>query len=152
MTLLMSPLPNSISHRHFRCRYSNCRDVVAGSPSFSRPVARAPRRLYFSLRLSSHGPGWNRLQNSRFFFLSKSVRRAVRVLRAQSARASHARKAYEAREKKLSLALRFQPRSRHLVWLLARTWIRKNTDCFTVYGWVILSHGSTLTSRKCTKI
>ena len=32
-----------------------------------------------------------------------------------------------------SLALRFQPRSRPFVWLLARTWIRKNTDCFAVY-------------------
>ena len=34
----------------------------------------------------------------------------------------------------LSLALRFQPRSRPFVWLLARTWIRKNTDCFAVYN------------------
>ena len=32
-----------------------------------------------------------------------------------------------------SLALCFQPRSRPFVWLLARTWIRKNTDCFAVY-------------------
>ena len=31
-----------------------------------------------------------------------------------------------------SLALCFQPHSRPFVWLLARTWIRKNTDCFTV--------------------
>ena len=31
-----------------------------------------------------------------------------------------------------SLALCFQPRSRPFVWLLARTWIRKNTDCFAV--------------------
>ena len=31
------------------------------------------------------------------------------------------------------LALCFQPRSRPIVWLLARTWIRKNTDCFAVY-------------------
>ena len=29
-----------------------------------------------------------------------------------------------------SLALCFQPRSRPFVWLFARTWIRKNTDCF----------------------
>ena len=40
------------------------------------------------------------------------------------------------REKKLaslpSLALCFQPRSRLFVWLLTRTWIRKNTDCFAV--------------------
>ena len=32
-----------------------------------------------------------------------------------------------------SLTLRFQPRSRPFVWLLALTWIRKNTDCFAVY-------------------
>ena len=31
-----------------------------------------------------------------------------------------------------SLALCFQPRSRPFVWLLARTWIRKNTDCYAV--------------------
>ena len=36
--------PISISQRLFRCRYSNSRDVVASSPSFSRPAARAPRR------------------------------------------------------------------------------------------------------------
>ena len=44
-----------------------------------------------------------RLQNSRFFFsksVKKSVKRGVRVLRARSARASHARRACEAREKK----------------------------------------------------
>ena len=32
-----------------------------------------------------------------------------------------------------SLALCFQPRSTPFVWLLARTWISKNTDCFAVY-------------------
>ena len=32
-----------------------------------------------------------------------------------------------------SLALCFQPRSRPFVWLLTRTWIRKNTDCFAIY-------------------
>ena len=40
-SLLMSFAPISISHR---CRYSNSRDVVASSPSFSRPAAKAPRR------------------------------------------------------------------------------------------------------------
>ena len=42
-----------------------------------------------------------RLQNSRFFFsksVKKSVKRGVRVLHAQSAQASHARRACEARE------------------------------------------------------
>ena len=33
-SLLMSPPPISISHRLFRCRYSNSRDVVASSPAF----------------------------------------------------------------------------------------------------------------------
>ena len=43
---------------------------------------------------------------------------------------------HEAREPHMpfpSLALHFQPRSRPFVWLLARTWIRKNTGCFAVY-------------------
>ena len=45
----------------------------------------------------------HRLQNSRVFFsksVQKSVKRGVRVLRARSARASHARRACEARGKK----------------------------------------------------
>ena len=41
-SLLMSSPPISISHRLFRCRYSNSKDVVARSPSFSRPDASAP--------------------------------------------------------------------------------------------------------------
>ena len=39
-SLLMSSPPISIS----RCRYSNSRDVVASSASFSRPAARTPWR------------------------------------------------------------------------------------------------------------
>ena len=35
--------------------------------------------------------------------------------------------------KRASLTRCFQPHSRPFVWLLARTWIRKNTDCFAVY-------------------
>ena len=42
-SLLMSSPPISISHRLFQCRYSNSRDVIASSPFFSRPTARAPR-------------------------------------------------------------------------------------------------------------
>ena len=38
-SLLMSSPPINISHRLFRCRFSNSRDVVASSPSFSRPSA-----------------------------------------------------------------------------------------------------------------
>ena len=84
------------------------------------------------------GPGWSRhtvifyprLQNSRFFFsksVKKSVKRGVRVLRARSERKKTVFLASLP-----SLALCFQPRSRPFVWLLARTWIRKNTDCFAV--------------------
>ena len=53
------------------------------------------------------------------------------VLRARSARALHARRVCEASHP--SLALCFLSRSRPFVWLLSRTWIRKNTDCFAVY-------------------
>ena len=50
-SLLMSSPPISFLHRLFRCRYSNFRDVVASSPSFSRPAARAPRRACSQARL-----------------------------------------------------------------------------------------------------
>ena len=43
-SLPMSSLAISISHRLFRCRYSNSRDVVASSPSISHPAATAPQR------------------------------------------------------------------------------------------------------------
>ena len=43
-SLLMSSPPFSISHRLFRCRYSNSRDIVASSPSFSHPAARKVQR------------------------------------------------------------------------------------------------------------
>ena len=48
-SLLMSSPPISISHRLFRCRYSNSRDVVASCPSFSRPAP--PPELACRLRL-----------------------------------------------------------------------------------------------------
>ena len=68
-----------------------------------------------------------RLQNSRVFFFSKSVKisvkRGVRVLRAQSARAFASLKTSLP-----SLALHFQSRSRPFVWLLTHIRIRKNTD------------------------
>ena len=70
-----------------------------------RPRLEISRRIYTCTLDSSH----YRLQNSRVFFsksVKKSVKRAVRVLRARSARASQARRACEAREKK--------PRSRSL--------------------------------------
>ena len=43
-SLLMSSPPISIWHRLCRCRYSISRNVVASSPSFSRPAARVARR------------------------------------------------------------------------------------------------------------
>ena len=75
-------------------------------------------------------------------FFSKSVKksatRGVRALRARSARASHARSVSpQSRSQALSLALRlFSACSRPFVWLPARTWIRKNTDCFAVQWWL----------------
>ena len=69
-----------------------------------------------------------RLQNSRFFLkISKKVKCGVRVLRARSARASHARGAPQSR----SL---FSTSFQTFCWLLARAWIHKNTDCFEVYS------------------
>ena len=50
-SLLMSSPSISISHRLFQCRYSNSRDVAASSPSFSRPAARAPRRVCSPINL-----------------------------------------------------------------------------------------------------
>ena len=44
--LLMSSPPISILHRLFRCRYSNSRDVVASSPSFSLSTVREAQRAY----------------------------------------------------------------------------------------------------------
>ena len=58
------------------------------------------------------------------FFFSKSVKKSVkRGIRVEPHTPVLA-----------SLALDFQPRSRPFVWLLARTWIRKNTDYFAVYN------------------
>ena len=44
MSLLMSSPLISISHWLFQCRYSNSRNVVASSPSFSHPTTRSPQR------------------------------------------------------------------------------------------------------------
>ena len=46
-SLLMSPPPISISHRLFRCRYSNSRDVVASSPSFCQSAPESLLAGYF---------------------------------------------------------------------------------------------------------
>ena len=50
-SLLMSSLPISISQHLFRCRYSNSRDVVASSPSFSSLLLDHPREPARKLRL-----------------------------------------------------------------------------------------------------
>ena len=47
--LVVSSTPISILHRPFWCRYSNSRDVVASSPSFSYPTARVPQRAYLQV-------------------------------------------------------------------------------------------------------
>ena len=39
--------PMSISHRHFRCRYSNSRDVIASSPSFCQSALESLPAGYF---------------------------------------------------------------------------------------------------------
>ena len=44
---MMSPPPISISHRLFRCRYSNSRDVVASSPSFCQSAPESFLAGYF---------------------------------------------------------------------------------------------------------
>ena len=45
-SLLLSSPPIRISHQLFRCKYSNSRDIVAGSPSFSCPARQsAPESL-----------------------------------------------------------------------------------------------------------
>ena len=71
-----------------------------------------------------------------FLKISKEIGKAWRKSLTRAKRASLTRVcgACEAREKASlpSLALCFQFRSRPFVWLPARTWIRKNTDCFAV--------------------
>ena len=46
-SLLMSSPAISISHRLFRCRYSNSRDVIASSPSFSQSAPESLLADYF---------------------------------------------------------------------------------------------------------
>ena len=46
-SLLMPSPPISISHRLFRCRYSNSRDVIASSPSFSQSAPESLLADYF---------------------------------------------------------------------------------------------------------
>ena len=69
------------------------------------------------------------------------MKRGVRVVCARSAQASHAL-ARVRRAKKHTKKNSVSPQFRSLflaslqpfVWLLAHTWIRKNTDCFAVYS------------------
>ena len=78
----------------------------------------------------------HRLQNTRVFFsksVKKSVKRAVRVLRTRSARASLQGVRGKSVSPQVSLSV-FSLVPDPFVWLLAHTWIRKNTDCFAVYS------------------
>ena len=50
--LLMSSLPINTSHRLFRCRYSNSRDVVVSPPSFPAPLPEHPGELAHRLHSS----------------------------------------------------------------------------------------------------
>ena len=63
--LMQSPLI-SISHRLFRSGYSNSRDVVARSPSFSRPSTRALRRTCSKARTKS--------KQKRHYYISQLIR------------------------------------------------------------------------------
>ena len=94
-------------------------------------VARAPLIVVILTKMANLGK--LDCKTVGFFFsqsVKQSVTRGVRALRARSARASLP-----------SLTLCFQPRSRSFVWLPARTWIRKNTDCFAVYFAIGLAEG-----------
>ena len=53
----MTSLLINILHRLFRCRYSNSRDVVASSPSFSCPPASAPGRACSKAMMTLLGGG-----------------------------------------------------------------------------------------------
>ena len=111
---------------HPRCNSFQCSQKASFCSENGQYSCSGHRRRTLPVR-----PRRSRLQNSRFFFsksVKKSVKCGVRVLRTRSARVSHARRACVP-----SLALCFQPRSRPFVRLLARTWRRKNTDCFAVY-------------------
>ena len=52
-SLLMSSPPISISHRLFRCRYSNSRDVIASFPSFCQSAPESLLAGYFLRTLSA---------------------------------------------------------------------------------------------------
>ena len=85
-SLLMSSPPISISHRLFGCRYSNSRDMVASSLSFSHPATRAPWRACWQARLRAAkiaNISW--LLSLRVCMLWKSAIRDTSVLQFQCA-------------------------------------------------------------------
>ena len=78
--------------------------------------------------LSSVDAIWVDCKTVGFFLkISKEIGKAWRRSCAQEAR-----EPYTPVASLPSLAFCFQSRSRPFVWLLSRTWIRKNTDCFAV--------------------
>ena len=72
----------------------------------------------------------NRLQNSRVFFLKISKEIGKAWLKSLE-REARERKAREKRLSPVSLSV-FNLVPDLSVWLLARTWIRKSTDCLAV--------------------
>ena len=83
-----------------------------------------------------HSARISRLQNSRLFFsksVKKSEKRAVRVLRARSARASHVRRACEAREKKTTVRFQYNEfvptRGFKNVVELSKIWLKLHPLC-----------------------
>ena len=72
-SLLMSSPPISILHRLFRSRYSNSRDVVASSPSFSRPAAKAPRIACFQATETKQNKQTNKKAPRRTLLLGSFV-------------------------------------------------------------------------------
>ena len=77
----------------------------------------------------------NTLQKSRVFLkISKEISKAWWKSLIRAKRASGRVRREKKKTSLPCLALCFQPCSRPFVWLLVRTWIRKNTNCFVVYG------------------
>ena len=71
--LQMSSPPISISHRLFRCRCPNSKDVVASSPFFSCPAARAPRGACSPANKWSHPSRFRPFYRSPFIFVWRVI-------------------------------------------------------------------------------
>ena len=69
----ISSPPISISHRLFRCRYSNSKDVVASSPFFSCPAAIAPRGACLLANKLSHPSRFRAFDRAPFIFIWRVI-------------------------------------------------------------------------------